>query len=63
MEELDIFFSIFALVDILPKTDLDVWRKFVMACRMLTTKCISIADVSQSSIFVKALRDYMVLQL
>lgn len=41
------FFSIFALVDILPKTDLDVWRKFVMACRILTTKCISFADISQ----------------
>lgn len=47
MEKLDHFFSIFALADILPKTDLDVWRNFVLACRALTSKFISSVEIAR----------------
>lgn len=47
-----IFFSIFALVDILPNTDLNVWRNFVLACRFLTSKFISLAELSKFDKFI-----------
>ncbi|XP_056015784.1 uncharacterized protein LOC125660837 isoform X1 [Ostrea edulis] len=47
-----IFFSIFALVDILPKTDLEVWRNFVLACRTLTSKFISNVEIARFDRYV-----------
>lgn len=47
-----IFFSIFALADILPKTDLDVWRNFVLACRALTSKFISSVEIARFDSYI-----------
>lgn len=49
-----IFFSIFALADILPKTDLDVWRNFVLACRALTSKFISSVEIARFDSYIIA---------
>lgn len=48
------FFSIFALADILPKTDLDVWRNFVLACRALTSKFISSVEIARFDSYIIA---------
>ena len=36
-----VYFSVIALRDILPGDILECWRHFVLACRVLSTKCIS----------------------
>ncbi|CAG2254157.1 unnamed protein product [Mytilus edulis] len=38
-------FSIFALIDILPSDDLEVWREFVLASHIITSKFITEPDI------------------
>jgi len=38
-------FSIFALKDILPNSDLEIWRHYVLACKSLVSKYISYHDL------------------
>ena len=40
-----VIFSIFALKDILPTSDLEIYRNFVLACKAITTKIISLPDI------------------
>ena len=41
-----IFFSIPCLKGILPNDDLECWRHFVLACRIMCQHSLSVADIS-----------------
>lgn len=38
----------------MPKTDLDVWRNFVLACRALTSKFISSVEIARFDSYIIA---------
>ena len=43
-----LYFSLLVLKDILPKKDLECWRKFVLACRLFHSKIIKMCDAEKA---------------
>jgi hypothetical protein len=41
-----LYFSVYCLTDVLPKPQLECWRKFVLACRRLIKHDITCDDIS-----------------
>ena len=45
-------FSIFALVDILPRKHLEIWRKFVLASKLISSKIINEAEIRKFELLI-----------